>query len=370
MNPENSYVIHGLDADLIFLSLGTGLSDIYLLREANEIDNKDTNTQLMFVNIDKLRTVIPDTMRQFITIKTDKDRLLVDFILLCYLLGNDFLPHLKAIDIGHNAMEIILKVYGEVYSKNTEYLVEKLIINEMILLQIFEKIGEKEETILLEQYQRKKNWRVLLSDPYEREISNIENLNFTINDPIKIGSDNYNAWRERYYAHYWDIDTKEELESFSKKLVYHYLMGIKWVMLYYFDKCPSWTWYYPFEYIAPFINDITLHLKNIKMKDIQFIEGCPTNPHIQLLTVLPPQSKFILPTPLQRLMSSEKSSLIYLYPTSIEHDFIGKTKYYQGNPILPPIDIKLVSHIYRKYEVELSEEDKSITRALPITIIN
>jgi hypothetical protein len=39
-NNTNSYIIYGLDADLIFLCLATGFNNLYLLREANEINNK------------------------------------------------------------------------------------------------------------------------------------------------------------------------------------------------------------------------------------------------------------------------------------------------------------------------------------------
>ena len=357
-NPKYSYVIHGLDADLIFLSLATGLDDIYLLRESGAIDKNDKTNSLKFIIINKLRTVIPDTMNEFINIKADNKRLLDDFVLLCYLLGNDFLPHLNAIDIAYNGIELILKTYGNMYNKTSQYLLDKLIINENNFLELFIDLTKAEENILHEKYHNKKNWRIISSDPYERELSYIENLKFPVEDPIMIGSDNYNSWRERYYKYYFDINTKEELEEFSKKLVFHYVMGIKWVVLYYFDKCPSWEWYYPFEYIAPFIGDIALHLKSISIKNIEFKLYEPVNPIVQLLSILPPQSSFILPKIFQKLVTDDKSSLAYLYPTIIERDFIGKIKFYQGMPKLPPMDITLVKHIYKKYEDMLSSCEK------------
>ena len=355
-NLDKSFVIHGLDADLIFLCLTTNMTNLYLLREANEIDSHDPNTYLKFVIMDKLRQVIPETMGTFIQSKnTDNIRLIYDFIFLCYLLGNDFLPHLHAIDISNNGIDIILQIYGSVYDKENKYLLDNNNINELFLLEIFNGLAKKEENILYEQYHNKKNWRVILSDPYEREKSHIENLKFNIDDPIKIGFDSHTSWRERYYKHYWDLE-KDDIELFAKKLVYHYIMGLKWVTMYYFDECPSWDWYYPFDY-PPFISDIALYLKDINIHNIKFIKSAPVHPHVQLLTVLPPQSSFILPEPLQRLMHDKRSSLIYLYPVEIDHDYIGKHKYYQGIPKLPPMDIELVKHIYKKYKSELSKKD-------------
>ena len=96
------------------------------------------------------------------------------------------------------------------------------------------------------------------------------------------------------------------------------------------------------------------------MDDIEFTLGKPVDPIVQLLTVLPPQSSFILPKEFQKLMHDKRSSLIYLYPTDIDHDYIGKTKYYQGLPKLPPMDIDLVKHIYIKYKDELKDTIPSL----------
>ena len=355
-NPNNSYVIHGLDADLIFLCLSTQMNSIYLLREANEIDNKDKSIDLKFVIMDKLREVIPQSMKAYIKqTNVDSNRLIDDFIFLCYLLGNDFLPHLHSIDINYNSVDLILETYGHLF--NNKYILNNSNINQKYILDIFKILAEKEEGILQEHYNNKKNYRIILSDPYEREKSNIENLKFKIDDPIKIGSDDYKLYRERYYKYYWNVSS--ELETFSKKLVYHYLMGLKWVTQYYFKDCPSWDWYFPFDF-PPFINDIYKYMKEINMDDIEFTLGKPVDPIVQLLTVLPPQSSFILPKEFQKLMHDKRSSLIYLYPTDIDHDYIGKTKYYQGLPKLPPMDIDLVKHIYIKYKDELKDTIPSL----------
>ena len=41
----------------------------------------------------------------------DLERLVDDFVLLCYFVGNDFLPHLPALDIRTGALDAMLRIY-------------------------------------------------------------------------------------------------------------------------------------------------------------------------------------------------------------------------------------------------------------------
>ena len=361
-NNTNSYIIYGLDADLIFLCLATGLNNLYLLREANEINNKESRGLLKYVSMDVLRKVIPETMKKFImkldsfkTFNYDKindNNLINDFIFLCYFLGNDFLPHIYAIDINKEGIEFLLKEYANIIFNlpKIEYIVDKKYnINQKLLNKLLEGLASKEETILKANYNSKKHYRTILSDEYEREKNKIENLNFSIYDPIKIGSDNQNDWHKRFYKHYFAIDNQNEIDEFSNKIVEHYITGLKWVTQYYFIKCPAWEWYYPFDQ-APFLNDIYHHINNIKINKIKLSIGKPLTPYVQLLSVLPPQSSNILPRELQHLMRDKKSEIIYLYPTDFEQDFISKNKYWKGIPQLPPLDISLVNKVYNRYK--------------------
>jgi 5'-3' exonuclease len=365
LNNTNSYIIYGLDADLIFLSLATGLNNLYLLREANEINNKESQGILKYVSIDVLRMVIPDTMKKFImkidSFKTfnydniNDNNLINDFIFLCYFLGNDFLPHIYAIDINKEGIEYLLKEYATVFINlsKPEYIIDKKHnINQKLLVKLLEGLSSKEEEILKSNYNKKKHYRVILSDEYEREKSRIENLNFSIYDPIKVGSDNFTNWHKRFYKHYFAINDNIEMNEFSNKIVEHYITGLKWVTQYYFIKCPAWEWYYPFDQ-APFLNDIYNHINNIKINRIKLSIGKPLTPYVQLLSVLPPQSSNILPRELQHLMHDKHSDIIYLYPTDFEQDFISKDKYWKGIPQLPPLDVGLVNKVYNRYKKRL-----------------
>lgn len=362
-NPNKyRYVLYGLDADLIFLALSTNSDDIFLLREANQMNKNEPENALNYVSLRIMRECINTTMEKqfsdFIgeSIKLEKNYI-EDFIFLCYFLGNDFLPHLPSLDIHKDGIEYLIRAFVETsFENNFEKIIDKTItINENMLSNLIKKLALNEEAILRENYaQKKKHYRCDTSDAYEVEIHKIENLLFKIKDPIELGSDTPNEWRKRYYKHYFGCE--ESIDTFSEKMVKNYLMGIKWVSLYYFDKCPSWDWYYPYEH-PPFLVDIANYIDKININKMKFNIGKPLKPYMQLLCVLPQQSAYLLPKPLQKLMTNPMSSLSHLYPTDFEQDFLNKHKYWMAIPMLPPLEIDLIKYIYTKYQDELNKDE-------------
>ena len=89
---------------------------------------------------------------------------------------------------------------------------------------------------------------------------------------------------------------------------------------------------------------------------IKFKLGEPMSPFEQLLTVLPRQSAYLLPKPLQKIMLNNKGSATHLYPIKFELDLIGKKKYWMVQPILPPLEINLIRAIFQKYSKHLTSE--------------
>ncbi len=359
-NKDNnlSYVTYGLDADLIFLMLVTKSEKVYLLREAQQFDSHASKDQLNFVSLKIMRECIYTTFEKYIlennNITINKNRVINDFIFLCYFLGNDFLPHILSLDINHNGIEYLINKYADTYLQQFEYILSEDTkkINQKFITSLLEKLAFGEETILIENFNKKKRTRLDGNTEYEKELYKIDNLLFKVPDPIGIGVDS--NYRNNYYKHYFHLGD-DEIEEFVEKMVKHYLIGIKWVMYYYFDKIPDWKWYYPYDY-PPFISDIYKYMTNLN--DIKFKEGSPMVPFEQLLNILPPQSaKYLLPKSLVKLTALSNSSLIHLYPTNIDIDFLYKHKYWEGIPKLPPMEIKLVKHIYLKYKDEIDEED-------------
>ena len=364
---DYSYVIYGLDADLIFLALSTNSDKIYLLREANELNKKESHEVLNYVSIKIMKDSIVSTIKSYfeaynITNVLDTNNMVNDFIFMCYFLGNDFLPHIPSLDISHSGIEMLIMKYVETITElivgvnqKVSYLLNNNSINTNFLSIFLNKLASMEEAILRDNYSMKKyRPKCDSSDPYDIEMHKIDNLQFKITDPIKLGSDTMELWRVRYYNYHWGVEA-DELESFSKKLVYHYMMGINWVTLYYFDKCPSWEWYYPFEY-PPFISDIAKYHSGTSFL---FNLGKPLKPFMQLLAVFPPQSISLIPKSMRKLITDARSSMAFMYPLEFNQDFINKHKHWMGIPVLPPLDLELIKHSYNKYKDELTPEEIS-----------
>jgi len=354
-NIQYSYMTYGLDADLIFLMLVTKLDTIYLLREANEINNKESKDILKIVNMKTLKECIIESFVKSFEYKIDLDRNRItnDFIFLCYLLGNDFLPHILALDISKNGIEYIISKYVKTFQELPIYLlsIDTNTINQNFLSLFLKNLSVDEDSILIEKFNIKYKPKYIGTNEYEREMFKIDNLLFKINDPIGIGvNSNY---RNLYYKHYFDVDD-DELEDFVKNMVKHYLIGIRWVAYYYFDKIVDWEWYYPYDY-PPFLSDIYKYL--IDLNDIKFKKTNPITPFELLLVVLPPQSNYLLPEKFKKIPTNPKSSLYHLYPNDFEIDFLYKNKYWEGIPILPSLEIKSVRYIYSKYKDELTDEE-------------
>ncbi|EEB07192.1 5'-3' exoribonuclease Dhp1 [Schizosaccharomyces japonicus yFS275] len=172
--------------------------------------------------------------------------------------------------------------------------------------------------------------------------------------PELIEGDTVRLWepgyRERYYTQKFHFE--ENNEEQIREAVYHYVKGLCWVLLYYYQGCPSWTWYYPFHY-APFAADF----KNLSSLKISFDLNQPFKPYEQLLGVLPAASKENLPEKLQKLMTDPDSEIIDFYPENFVIDLNGKKFEWQGVALLPFIDEKRLLDAVAKVYPELTEEE-------------
>lgn len=376
-NINNSYVMYGLDADLIFLVLSTGLENTFLLRESRQLNKNDKTEDFSFVSMKTMRICIYDTIYSYIVsnedyeeeeLLLDKNRIIDDFIFICYLMGNDFLPHLPSIDIYDGGIDYLLEKYSEVFLEHQNYIIDKTKknkINQDMFNDYLISIASNEESILQEQFSKKpKKYGCPSTDDYDKEMFKIENLQFKIDDPIKLGSDSLIESRKRYYKHYYHLEP-EELDSFSKKMSEHYLRGIKWVTEYYFDKCPSWNWYYPYDH-PPFLHDVVQNI--VPFKKFKFELGEPLKPYEQLLCVLPKQSVYLLPKNLHKIVLNLNSSVAHLYPLKFDIDLINKKKYWMGIPVLPSLEINSIKHVFKKYENKLNYQEREMNSTSNIMI--
>lgn len=363
-----SHVIYGLDADLIFLSLtlrNFNIDNIYLLREEQHLKNvphklevDNVAEQLCFVSIENTVT----TYNEYICEKINQEYSDVidinflnidycnDFIILCFLLGNDFLPHFPSIDIKVYGIDYVINAYTKAFSFNQKLLFDfkKKEINYNFLEMFLSLLADAENdffTTVLPKHRHKMEMRKPFGEtPYERELFLIENLKtIKILDPIMLGSDRPEDWKFRYYEHHFN--TRINQQEFINNICNHYMEMFVWNMLYYFDKVPSWRFQYQFNH-APFISDLYKTINKSDDKNINIIKDkfkyndrC-IGIENQLLAVIPPQYMNLQTVRNKNKMNNPRYK--FMFPSTIKLDYINKDQLWKCEPLMPIIDIDLL----------------------------
>ncbi|CAH3166915.1 unnamed protein product [Pocillopora meandrina] len=155
------------------------------------------------------------------------------------------------------------------------------------------------------------------------------------------------GWKGRYYKNKFQLSEDDEgYDDFRKKVAHAYVEGLCWVLLYYYQGCPSWKWFYPYHY-APFASDF----RDLASLPNSFEKGTqPFKPLEQLMGVFPAASGNFLPPTWRELMSHPESPIIDFYPLDFEIDLNGKKYAWQGVALLPFVDEKrLLGALSRVY---------------------
>ncbi|KAH8684782.1 exoribonuclease 2 [Tricladium varicosporioides] len=159
-------------------------------------------------------------------------------------------------------------------------------------------------------------------------------------DTVRLWDEGY---ADRYYEQKFGVEPSDI--GFRHKVARAYVEGLAWVLLYYFQGCPSWDWYYPYHY-APFAADFT----DLKGMTISFEKGNIFRPYEQLMGVLPAASRQAIPKEFHDLMTDPESEIIDFYPEDFVVDLNGKKFAWQGVALLPFIDSKrLLDAMAKKY---------------------
>lgn len=375
LNKQLTCCIYGLDADLIFLSLASELDNIYLVREKDYIDNKEgiEYSRLVYMDISKLKMYLIKeisaimTNRYILEMEIDTNNFVNDFIVYSFLLGNDFLPHLPSLKIRQNGIPILMEQYVLTYMELNEPLVlkDKSEINKKFLNKLIVNLGEIEENTFIMmatnvRRPRKQEFNNKLDEElhkynmaptvYYKTPEDLKELcGDETTDPIMLGTKGY---RERYYNHYFGKHDKRSITQICNE----FYNGINWVFKYYFDKCPSFIWYYKFTH-SPLISDMATNIKNLNFK--KFRLGKPTKPYEQLLMVIPPQSYELLPKSYRHLVFDDESPIIEYYPITFEEDFLHKTFRWEGIPLINYVSINKVRQSIKGLKLSNDEKERN-----------
>ena len=173
-------------------------------------------------------------------------------------------------------------------------------------------------------------------------------------DPNDPPPDTVRLWEEGYADRYYEqkFHVSPNDVEFRHKVASSYVEGLCWVLLYYFQGCPSWTWYYPYHY-APFATDFV----DMDKISVTFDKGQPFKPYEQLMGVMPISSNHAIPQVFHSLMTDQDSDIVDFYPEDFDLDLNGKKQSWKAVVLLPFIDEKrLLKAMATKYPLLTPEE--------------
>jgi 5'-3' exoribonuclease 1 len=319
------HCMYGLDADLFMLSLATHCPKFYLLRE-DQFKTCWSDELFYKVDIGQLRKEIH---RQWGSLGSVESSIIDDFVFICFLVGNDFLHALPCCKDLAESISYMMNLRKRVLQSN--YLTAGKSYNLNNLLVLLKELSGTEVAALSTQY-------------YQQFFPNVTIASSLLNRERPELGISLSAFRVRYYKKAGvNAADQQEVWNFCK----HYLQGLEWVQ-YYYHQCPrNWHWYYPYHY-TPLATDLVDYLRNGKsrMSRVSNKDLPPITAHQQLLCVVPPQSRSLLPKNLQPLYNSP--ILKKFYPTKFEIDLEGKVKEWEGIALLPFVDLQLIIQEYQK----------------------
>ncbi|XP_045585017.2 5'-3' exoribonuclease 2 homolog isoform X1 [Procambarus clarkii] len=435
-DPNTHHCLCGADADLIMLGLATHEVNFTIIREefkpnkpkpcdicgqlghevkecvgvaegsSGEADKVFEETRFIFVRLNVLREYLEKELAMpGIPFKYDFDRAIDDWVMMCFFVGNDFLPHLPSLEIRENAIDRLVRLYKDCCYKTGGWLTDSGIANMERVQMILQNLGKVEDEIFRTRQKRELEFRARdkmkkRSEKMEKEAANrfknqtgqgalgvmragetsvahgaknaimdqrYSNMNDgggrgkkrsidsvdsdeeeEIPDEVRLYED---GAKDRYYESKFEV-CADNLE-FRKRVADEYARGLCWVLKYYYQGCASWDWYFPFHY-APFASDFT----NCAKANVEFDIGEPFNPLEQLMGVFPAASRDHVPEPWGELMIDPDSVIIDFYPEDFKIDLNGKKFAWQGVALLPFVDEKRLKKALDTVYDLLTEEEK------------
>lgn len=350
--------VYGLDSDLIMLSIfhTCYTSSIFIFREAPVFlkssipipvvsGGRCDQDEIYFLDINEFsRSILLEMSCLY-----NFDSRVNDYIFMCFLLGNDFLPHFPSINIRTSGIQILMDTYRlHIGNYETRGFIDDNgnILWKWVLL-FFKELAKNEETYIKQEYKSRNKWdswkwKETTVEEKVKVIDNIPIIDRTLEKYINPGNEN---WQTRYYKTLFDKNTGgNNIQDICKK----YLEGLEWVYKYYTVDCPDWHWKYSYNY-APLLCDL---INTIPDKNYTFIcdnDNKPFLPEVQLFYVLPRGQLKLLPCHFRDFIMPK---YLYLYPCEYDFHWAFCRYFWEAHPLLPNIPIELL--------YELSHELKTL----------
>ena len=321
-NPSANVIV-GLDADLVMLTLLSDLPYLYLYNEKE--DRKTGKKYDEIYNIDVLRDYIHKDFNvnipenAWIDMKTTTR----DFVVMVYMVGNDFLPNIIAFDDVQKSITAMVGTYQRLGIPLTN---DSGDLNWVNLHKFIEVLARKEVPLL--EYTAVQNFKypftILDKSVTKVHRETIEGLEEQIG-PASTAKLDMKKFESLWYESALEPKT-EKGKHFMKKfklegvpftqmgvldMGYQYLYGLQWILHYYQNgtKACSSRFVYPYFY-SPTLTNLSVMLeyfiKNDKAPSVELVKTNISDPKIncihQLIAVLPPSAWKFIPEPFRGLM--------------------------------------------------------------------
>lgn len=309
-----SHCIYSPDGDLIMLCMTTYLDQIYLLRNGMEPNTFD------YINMSFISKNLFGSLYETRVIARNKYDVVNDFIFAGFFVGNDFLPKIQMFYTLEEGLQSMLNVCKFLSRKN-KYLTKNFKIDCSSFAEFVSLIAADEIKHLTRQA------NIVYTEASGKEKFNDVLAQKHINSSTK--KFDFDGYSTEYYESRFGGVSKQEV-------CFEYLKSLLWVFVYYSQKIPSWRYYYKFHY-APLMTDFAEFLTTSKARRLlssavedTFELDEPCAPVVQLLSVLPSSSKYLIPEKYRHLVQDDANEL------NFKIDYAGKTKEYMGVAIIEP----------------------------------
>lgn len=341
--------VYGLDSDLIMLSLFHcfACENIYIFREApafGKLAVESKEDEFMFLDNRGLASAILGEMGVITTTNDARGRI-YDYIFMCFLLGNDFLPHFPALNIRTHGNYTILDTYKRIIgadpnkrfisldSGNIQWKWVKIFLKELALS---ESRTIKEEYVSREKMERR---HFPATTKEEREIA-FDNIPIIYRAEEHYINPRESGWQTRYYRIAFHLD-QAPTKDFVKDLCTNYLEGLEWVFKYYTEGCPHWRWKYRYHY-PPLFVDLIEYVPDFETTFIdERIPGknAPFNPNTQLSYVIPPWNHHLLNEKTRRQLKKRGLQKYCVELSDLQFQWTFCRYFWEAHALLPDVPL-------------------------------
>ncbi len=346
---KETTVIYGLDADLIVLSIChlQYAPNLFLLRESPHfhMDNLEPDTNYL-LNISELNAKIDINSH--------------DYIILTFMLGNDFLPHFPAANIRTGGMDKLMIAYRSLflgYDNNKSNLAgSDGSINWYNMRLLIATLAGKEEEFLREEHKlrnrREYTYPIHSADDKFKKFEATPTFERDLEkhiDPFTGG------WQKRYYENLFPC-----FDGVVSNVCKNWCEGIEWNFYYYTRGCLDWRWTYRYYY-PPLFSDLNTFLLdktgNNATTIVSFMKmysnqqtmmatitrtNKPVSSLVQLCCVLPYAGLVHLPPELRKKLIEERPEW---YKTDCPFLWAYCRYFWESHVVMEHIDISVMEKI-------------------------